>query len=368
MTPDIASRASEAPAAPLRPGQMARSLRVPAGLAWIALAFCLAKTCVDTAAMWTLFPDYPLWRPAATAFSWNLTLTVALLLAMAAAERSTGSYGHIGYRYVAAGAGAALIGTALGAALEYGLHLECCYEDGHVPTFFGIFAGGITMNLMICELVAAAFVYRRNALARLQSLHGAQLELAELAKQTHEAGLQAMQARVEPQFLFSTLTQVEQLYEHDPPRAGRMLDELIVYLRAALPNLRDTSSTVEKEIALGQAFINIARIRFDDELTCEIAVAAEARDARFPPMVLLPLIDHVVGTIPPRHLRIDATVVASKVHVLIRWDRRAGAHGTVIETLRDRLRALFGDDARIEQVRADADDVQIAVEVPYEPT
>jgi len=341
---------------------------VPAQLAWIALAFGLAKTCFDTAAMWTLYPDNPLWRPAGTALVWNVSLIVSLLLGMAAAERSTPSHRHIGYRYVAAAAGAALIGSALGAALEKGLRLDCCYGDGAPPSFFSVFASGITINLMICELVAVAFIYRRNALARLQSLHGAQLELAELAKQTHEAGLQAMQARVEPQFLFSTLTQVEQLYEHDPPRAGRMLDELIVYLRAALPNLRDTSSTVDKEIALTQAYVNIARIRLDDELACEIAVASETRDARFPPMVLLPLIDYVVGTMPPKHLRIDVTVAASKVHVLIRWDRGADGRGTIIETLRDRLRALYSDGARIEQVQADADDVQIAVEVPHERT
>jgi LytS/YehU family sensor histidine kinase len=175
-----------------------------------------------------------------------------------------------------------------------------------------------------------------------------------------------MQARVEPQFLFSTLTQVEHLYERDPQSASRMLDELIVYLRAALPHLRDTSSTVEKEIALTRAYVNIARIRLGGAPGCDIAVAADARDARFPPLVLLPLIDHVVASAPPRHLAIAVTVVASRVLVLVRGECRIDGLGNVMETLRDRLRALYGEDARIELVRAGADGVEIAIEVPHE--
>ena len=66
-----------------------------------------------------------------------------------------------------------------------------------------------------------------------------------------------MQARVEPRFLFNTLAQVERLYEIDAQRADRMLDDLIVYLRAALPQLRETTSTLSREIELAKAYLNI---------------------------------------------------------------------------------------------------------------
>jgi hypothetical protein len=50
-----------------------------------------------------------------------------------------------------------------------------------------------------------------------------------------------MQARVEPPFLFNTLAQVKRLYEMDATLAQRMLDDLVAYLRAAMPHMRDTS-------------------------------------------------------------------------------------------------------------------------------
>ena len=59
-----------------------------------------------------------------------------------------------------------------------------------------------------------------------------------------EAQLQAMQARVDPQMFFDTLDTVQRLYTSDPRRAEGLLDELIVFLRAALPRLRTASSTL----------------------------------------------------------------------------------------------------------------------------
>jgi hypothetical protein len=53
-----------------------------------------------------------------------------------------------------------------------------------------------------------------------------------------EISLGTLQARVDPEFVFRTLSKLERLYEVDPPAAERLLDELIVFLREALADLR----------------------------------------------------------------------------------------------------------------------------------
>jgi LytS/YehU family sensor histidine kinase len=47
------------------------------------------------------------------------------------------------------------------------------------------------------------------------------------------------------------------LYETDRALADRMLDNLITYLRAALPQMRTTASTLGQELQLAQAYLNI---------------------------------------------------------------------------------------------------------------
>ena len=89
-----------------------------------------------------------------------------------------------------------------------------------------------------------------------------------------------MQARVEPQFLFNTLAQVRQLYDSDAPLAGKMLDDLIAYLRAALPHLRESSSTLGKEAALARAYLDIVRVRLGERLAFDIVIPERSSRTR----------------------------------------------------------------------------------------
>jgi LytS/YehU family sensor histidine kinase len=141
-----------------------------------------------------------------------------------------------------------------------------------------------------------------------------------------------MQACIEPEFLFDTLAEVERRCDADATGAARMLDDLIVYLRAALPHLHDTTSTVGKESELALAYLNIQRRRFADRVGFDIAVATDAQDAAMPPMVLLPLIDHVFlrgldAEAGGGRLRIDFAIADSKLHITLGFTGAGFPHG-----------------------------------------
>ncbi len=126
------------------------------------------------------------------------------------------------------------------------------------------------------------YVKRREARAAA-ALHKAEAERHLLSKQAVEAELKLMQAQVEPHFLFNTLASVQYLTETDPKQANVLLGHLIGYLRAALPQLRARSSTLGREVALAEAYLNILRMRIGPRLTFAIDVPDELRDHPFPP-------------------------------------------------------------------------------------
>ena len=72
-----------------------------------------------------------------------------------------------------------------------------------------------------------------------RSLRNLQLERTRMSRKAFESRLQALQARVDPRFLFDTLASIEATYEADAARGERMIDDLIAYLRAALPTIED---------------------------------------------------------------------------------------------------------------------------------
>ena len=89
----------------------------------------------------------------------------------------------------------------------------------------------------------ATFVYadlkrNRESAARLQA---ATLRRTQAARDVLQTRLQAMQARVEPQFLFDTLDRIGEIYDRDPAKGQRTIDDLIVYLRTAMPQMNSST-------------------------------------------------------------------------------------------------------------------------------
>lgn len=205
-----------------------------------------------------------------------------------------------------------------------------------------------------CEWVilsgAAVFVYtdRRRARAARDRMHAAELERSQAARRTLESRLQAMQARVEPRFLFNTLGQVRELYCADAVLGARMLDELIAYLRAAMPTMRDTSSTIGQEVALVRAWLGIARLRLGEPIGFDVELPHALSATRVPAMMLLPLVERAVAH-AGRSLRLRVAAADARLRITIAGPgigRLADSEELV--AVRERLTALYGDDAGVE--------------------
>lgn len=115
-----------------------------------------------------------------------------------------------------------------------------------------------------------------------------------LERQLVQARLKVLQAQVEPHFLFNTLAAVDYLIETDPPRASVMQKQLITYLRGALPQMREDSSTLGRELSLVRAYLELMKMRIEDRLEFVIDVPEALSKADFPPMVLQSIIENAI--------------------------------------------------------------------------
>ncbi|MFP5391525.1 MAG: sensor histidine kinase [Gammaproteobacteria bacterium] len=195
--------------------------------------------------------------------------------------------------------------------------------------------------------------------ARANALHLARLERAALA-----AELKALQAQIEPHFLYNTLANTRYLVRHDAARAVTMLDHLIGYLRSALPDMRSRGSTVGRECELAEHYLAIMAIRFGERMAYRIDCPDALRDAAVPPLMVMPLVENAVqhGVEPtPGMVRVELIVRAEggTLRLLVR-DNGSGSGGASelgsgvgLRNLRARLAAHYGDGARFD-LRIDA--------------
>jgi LytS/YehU family sensor histidine kinase len=213
--------------------------------------------------------------------------------------------------------------------------------------------------LLIAPVLALGALYReRDAQARNQQLQF-ELERSTFEKQALDARLKLLHAQVEPHFLFNTLANVQALVESGSPRAAPVLNNLIAYLRAAMPQLDEVQSTLASEVALVRAYLELMQMRMPDRLSFAIDLAPELGAERFPSMALLTLVENAIrhGIDPGEqggHIEVGAQRDAGHGEVQV-WVADSGVGmsetakpGTGLANLRARLAAFYGPTARLD--------------------
>jgi LytS/YehU family sensor histidine kinase len=125
-----------------------------------------------------------------------------------------------------------------------------------------------------------------------------------------------------------------------------------------MPQLQHEHATLADEENLVRAYLELMQMRMPDRLAFDVDVDPQLRPMRFPPMALLTLVENAI------HHGVDPNVEASRVEVRARrGDGRVlriavsdtgvgmsekAAEGTGLTNLRARMRAFFGDAARLE--------------------
>jgi len=219
---------------------------------------------------------------------------------------------------------------------------------------------------------------KKRAEAEMQSATAA-AERESMQRQLSEARMAAMQAQVEPHFLFNTLASVEHLIETDPPRASAMQRTLIQYLRAVIPQMRDANLTTSlgREVDMVTSYLDLLKMRMEERLTVDLQVPDGLRSAAFPPMMLQSMVEnaikHGLECKPDGgHLEVRAEIVDSKLRVTVA-DNGVGfgvmpskGTGLGLSNIRERLKLLHGEAGQLHIAANVPSGVIATIEVPYQ--
>jgi signal transduction histidine kinase len=209
-------------------------------------------------------------------------------------------------------------------------------------------------------------------------------EAESLKRQVVEARMAAMQAQVEPHFLFNTLASIDHLIETDPPRASQMQKNLIALLRASMPTMREASGNgagsgvrdLGREISVIRPYLEILKVRMEERLTTRIDVPDGLLSAEFPPMMMQTLVENAIkhGLEPKAeggHLRVAAEIVHGKLAVTVAdtglgFGKAATAGtGVGLANIRERLQMLYGPKAVLTVAENQPSGTLVTITVPY---
>lgn len=218
-------------------------------------------------------------------------------------------------------------GAALATLLLHGY-----YARGfqHLPPPLRLLADSLRWGLPAVILALVADVQRR-AWQTHVAAHAAEAARAQLLQAESEQRLAALQAQIEPHFLFNVLGNVRRLYRTQPQTGADTIASLMRYLRGALPQLRSTRGSLGDELDLVQAYLALFQVRMGARLQVSVEAGDSLRAAEFPPMLLLTLVENAIrhGLEPAGggHLQLQAQGRQGRLEVAV-LDDGAGFSAT----------------------------------------
>jgi len=205
-------------------------------------------------------------------------------------------------------------------------------------------------------------------------------ESESLKRQVVEARMAAMQAQVEPHFLFNTLASIEHLIETDPARAGKMQRNLIALLRASMPTMREANAQgtrdLGRELAMIRPYLEILKVRMEERLQTELRVSDGLLSAEFPPMMLQSLVENAIkhGLEPKAEgglLTVSAEIVHGKLAVTVAdsglgfGKSETAGTGIGLSNIRERLALLYGNKASLTVTEPATGGTSVTITLPY---
>lgn len=202
-------------------------------------------------------------------------------------------------------------------------------------------------------------------------------QVALLSGQLSTARLAALQAQLNPHFLFNSLNTISVLVKDgDPAAATSVIEQLSDVLRATLSRSRDSEVTLDDELALVRQYVAVERARFPDRLRPEFDVAPAMLSASVPSFALQHLVENalrhgIAKRSDAGRIVISARRDADTLALTVTDDgpgvetTAASQAGHGLANTRERLATLYGDAASLD-VRRNVDGGTIArMRIPY---
>jgi two-component system, LytTR family, sensor kinase len=225
--------------------------------------------------------------------------------------------------------------------------------------------------------VANAFMYfRRQGRLLTRRITEQEYQLSELEKSKTKAELEALQAKINPHFLYNSLNSIASLVHHDPDKAEQMTLLLSKLFRYVTNKTADYFDTLANELEMVATYLEIEQVRFGDRLSFRIVVKDNGlKSAQIPRFLIQPIVEnaikHGISKISGNGI-IEVRVTPNEQHLCISIhdngpafsDSIQGGYG--LQSIQNKLRLLYGSNASL--TLQNEPHKQVIVELPLNQT
>jgi len=192
-----------------------------------------------------------------------------------------------------------------------------------------------------------------------------------------EAELRALEAQINPHFLFNCLNSIRGLVIEDPQKAQDMITRFATLLRHNLNHDSRHTVSLAAEAEVVADYLALEKVRFEDRLRLQVAIDPAAASLQVPPMILQTLVENALkhgigrltqgGDLQIRAAAHNGSLILEVENAGELTDSRTSDTQVGLNNIRERLRILYGDRASLALRNGEGGRVVATVQIPKTP-
>jgi sensor histidine kinase YesM len=234
--------------------------------------------------------------------------------------------------------------TYYGGAFDIGSHLRLLFLNLILAVVFGS--------------AAAVYLSLRSSAERMaKKLKEKELNEERLERLRTRAELDALQAKINPHFLFNTLNSIASLISENPAAAESTVEKLSELFRYTLQRSGNSTVTLSEELEIVRSYLEIEKVRFGDRLQFEIRADGSLNGLLIPPLLIQPLVENAIkhgiaeepkgGTVTVDVKKDGRTCVIAVNDTGKGLSGTGGDPGFGLKSIRERLALSYGENASL---------------------
>ncbi|HEX9368430.1 MAG TPA: histidine kinase [Vicinamibacterales bacterium] len=204
-----------------------------------------------------------------------------------------------------------------------------------------------------------------------------EIQLARVSEQLASTRLAALQARLNPHFLFNSLNTVAVLVrDGDRASATRVIEQLSDVLRSTLARTQAAEVTLDDELALVRQYLAVEQARFSDRLRPSLDIDPATLSAAVPRFALQHLVENALRHGIAKRTDAGRVVVTARrdfdmLELSVEDDGAGPAAAPVdlkghgLDNTRERLRTLYGERGSLVLTAAPVHGAVARLRIPY---
>ncbi|MGD0338965.1 MAG: histidine kinase [Bacteroidota bacterium] len=219
----------------------------------------------------------------------------------------------------------------------------------------------LLFNLLLATIFGGiAFLYLtlRGKVQRMaEKLKEKEIQEEKLMRLKTEAELEALQAKVNPHFLFNTLNSIASLISENPAAAEETVEKLSGLFRYTLQSTVNSTVKLSEELEIVRLYLQIEKIRFGNRLEFEIISDDRLNNIDVPALLIQPLVENSIKhgialEVQGGTIRVEAKQIDEECHIIVTdsgkgFTAEAGETGFGLKSIRERLKLLYGNKATL---------------------